>query len=388
MKLEVFRLMQWGYGEKVQPIDLYITVVTMKQIKGRLDYDRWSPKNREGYQRPTQESRFKSGKYSIVRYILRQLGVFPTSVLLNIRETISFHEEENNGHTSIGLLEIPDDVKFYVCDGQHRLEALNRAITEVPDLINYPIPVTITNLSKFEEMLIFYIVNSRAKSIPTDLVYKHLQTMLTKKITEPKYAWLEDLLGLPEQRKAIAASIVDFLSENIRSPFKDRIHFVNTPPSPYYVVKDIVLARYIEKILRDETLYAMDIELLAEYLVKYWTAIKELWYACFKEPREYTLLTTNTGIAVMTYLFPSIYGLCARDADLTKDCMKKYLSYLTESVDISDLDESFRISIDEKWWSRAHGSSWNRALGEKNFAFIRDNFKKKIFYLARMNREA
>ena len=60
------------------------------------------------------------------------------------------------------------------------------------DFEQYAVVVSILRLpQRFDELMLFYIVNRRQRSVPTDLAYRHLQRMLWVKGTE----WLYELEG-------------------------------------------------------------------------------------------------------------------------------------------------------------------------------------------------
>jgi DGQHR domain-containing protein len=394
LEVDAFRIKQWGYGKGVGEYDLYLTTLPMNYLALRADYDRWSKENREGYQRPTMESRFRrTGGTSIVRYLLEEMGVFPTSVLLNARCDLNFNEElKITEKISYGKLMIPDNEKLWIVDGQHRLEALKRVTSIRSEFEKYPVPVTIMALKdKFEEMLLFYIVNSRQRKIPTDIAYRHLQSMVEKVEVKEQYTWIKNvLLGPEERRKGVAALIVDYLIEDLESPFYGRVRFVGEDRETWHLTDDSVLIRYVSKLLSEKTFSLMDPSAVADLLIQYWRAIEELYPSCFKEgeSESYTLLK-HTGIASLTYLFPTMYAYCMMEGDISMEKMKELLGYLKEEVDDPRLPLDYRIPIDERWWSRAHGPSIARATSEATFNEIAKNFAKKIeIVLERKKRKA
>jgi DGQHR domain-containing protein len=382
MEVPAFRIRQWGYGKGASERSLYLTSLPVKFLATRTKIDQWTKKNRDGYQRPPRPSRLKEkGKTSIIRYLLDEAGIFPTSVLLNVRRKLDFKEEMNIAEKiSFGKLTIPDDQTLWIVDGQHRLEALYRAASRKPELNNYPVPVTIMDLDdKFLEMLFFYIVNSRIQKIPTELAYRHLQRMVEKVKVEERFEWVKNvLLGPEEMRKGIAALIVDFLASDEDSPFYDRIRYIGEEKEPQHLVDDIVLETYISKLLKEKIFGMMEPEKVASLLIDYWSAIRELYPSCFEQGKsgEYTLLK-HTGIASFTYLFPTLYAYCMAEGDTSKEKMKELLGYLKEKVDEVS-DPSFRGPIDEEWWSRAHGSPIAKMTGEYAFNTIAKNFAEKI----------
>jgi len=381
------KIKQWGYGKGANPVFIYVTSMPLKAL-ANARIDRWSRENRYGYQRPPLESRFGKGRGSIIRYLLSELGAFPTSVLINIRGDLVYNSKVKiTDEMELGEVMIPEGSEMIIIDGQHRIEALKRASRSKPELENYPLPVSLMNLrDKFDEMIHFYIVNSRQKSIPTDLVYRQLQ-VFSEKVVLGEREWLREvILGSKERRRALAAYIVDFLEENPNSPFSGRIQFVGEEKEPHHLVRDYVLARFLEKILRERALSQLDPEMFADLLANYWSAINELYPTCFERPGGYTLLKTP-GIACFTYLFPVIFSYCAREGQLTKERFKYYLSLLKEKTDIQELSMEFRDPMDEDWWSTAHGPSIARATSEAAFSDIVAGMAKKIEIALKMRSE-
>ena len=391
MVFPCLKIRQWGYGEGVRPTDVYILSLPVSYLAQNAKIDRWSRDNREGYQRPPSESRLKPKKGSIIKYILDELGVFPTSVLLNVREELEFKEKSKVSENIVyGELVLPENITLWIIDGQHRIEALKRIVSEKPEINNYPVPVSILNLkSKFDEMLLFYIVNSRQKRIPTDLAYRHMQSMVEKVRIEEKYMWIQNVILSPSKEvEGIAAMIVDYMAEDSRSPFYNKIRFLGEEWRPDHLVGDSTLIRYVSKIMKNPVFRNMDPDYIADLLIRYWNAIKELYPDCFKEgSREKYTLLRHTGIASFTYLFPTIYGLCSKDGDLSQENMYKYLHYLSYSAEIPGLDSDFRKPINEEWWSRAHGPSIARATSEASFRYISQQMAIKIQALAKMKKE-
>lgn len=378
MEIPSFRIKEWGYGKGAEPITIYLTAMKLKDI-ANSEIDRWTRDNREGYQRPPKEARFGTGKGSIVRYLLDEIGAFPTSVLVNVRGLVKFTVKDKiSDGMEFGELTIPDDETLWIIDGQHRLEALKRAMAQKPEFAEYPLPVSILNLSdKFSEMLHFYIVNSRQRKIPTDLVYKHLQVMVNRIVLKGK-EWLKEIIvGPAQERQAMAAYIVDYLESNEESPFYGKIRFTGEKKEPHHLLTDYTLTYWIAKILTEKAYAGMGYERVAEMLADYWSAIKDLYPDCFENANEYTLLKT-TGVASFTYLFPTIFAYCATEGDVSKTKMKKYLSLLQTKTPDPQLTVDFQKRIAEDWWSRAHGPSIASATSQKIFREISKSMAKKI----------
>jgi len=385
MEVKALKIRQWGAGEGVEPTEIYLTALPLSFLANRAEIDRWSKENKEGYQRPPSEGRLRPKKGSVVRYLLEELGVFPTSVLLNVREeTLTFTPEKSLAQNiEYGTLKIDDKSKLWIIDGQHRIEALKRATADKPEFNDYPLPVSLTNIAdKFMELLQFYIINTRQNKIPTAIAYHHMQRFYEQIKIKSQYKWVQNvILGQKQEKQALAAMVVDYLSEEKESPFYNKIKFVGEEREDH-LVEDHVLIRYISSVFKEKIFSGVKIIDLAKLLIDYWNAIKELYPNAFKvENKNRFTLLKHTGIASFTYLFPYVYGLCAQEGKTDKRCMIEKLRLLREECLSADLDFDFRKPIDEKWWSVERGPSIARATSEKVFKEISEKMAKKISIL-------
>jgi len=379
MKFEnVWKMTQWGYGIGATNVSQYVLIVPADIVASKSDIYRRLPDRKDGYQRALSEARLSKGKIGVPSYILRQMGVFPTSILANLRKeevTLEFKEKNKiSENITIGDLEVPDEATWYILDGQHRVEGLKIAMRERPELATFPLVITMTNEGIFYEMLLFYIVNSRAKAVPTDLAYRILQRMLYD-VRAPM--WIEmEIMGRAERRKAVASTIIDFLNIKPDSPFNDRIREVGEPEKPEHVTTDGTLTRYVAEILKEKIFQDMYDEEVASLLISYWSAIEELYPDCFKNHRDYILLDT-LGISSLSRLFPVIFGYCSKDGEVSKEQMKKYLEYLQQETP-NHKDPDFQRPITQRWWHRTNGPGVIHGTGEGHYTRVAQMFADKI----------
>lgn len=347
MELMAYHLTQKG---SVQETSFYVTIIPAIELVDRHVLDRWTPLNTKGYQRLPREDRFGSRRGSIVRYLDREMGCFPTTILVNIRGSLTYHEEQDLGWFNIGRLEIDDAEKFWLLDGQHRVEALRRGIEANPEFENYPVVVSILQLSRrFEELMYFYLVNRRQQGVPTDLVYRHLQLMLKEKGEE----WLHQFEGRENLNKGKAATIVDMLNENPRSPWRERIRMVTELRLDHHIMRDKLMIRVIAAIQSKKECQNIPTEEMADLLVDYWNAISRLYPEAFEKPRQYTLLGAQ-GVTSLHYLFPDIYRKCTESGIINEARMTEYLGRLkTETPDHKN--PVFREPIKLRSWSKDEG---------------------------------
>jgi len=284
MDVKALKIRQWGAGEGVEPTDIYLTALPLSYLANKAEIDRWSKDNKEGYQRPPSESRLRPKKGSVVKYLLQELGVFPTSVLLNVRDpSLKFIPEKSiTDKIELGTLRIDDKSKLWIIDGQHSIEALKRAVADVPEFENYPLPVSLTNISdKFMELLQFYIINTRQSKIPTAIAYHHMQKFYEKIKIKSQYKWVQNtILGEKQEKQALAGMVVDYLAEDENSPFYNKIRYIGEEREDY-LVEDHVLIRYISSIFKEKIFAGLSPIEIADLLIDYWSAIKDLYPNAF-----------------------------------------------------------------------------------------------------------
>lgn len=357
---------------------MYVFSIPAKILVGEAEIYRRTKERRKGYQRDLTKVRLGKSKTGVAGYLLNQMGIFPTSILVNVRKedkVLRFDEEKIiTDKISVGSLHIPDDIIWYVIDGQHRLEGLKEAIREKSELQEYPVLITMTNEDLFYEMLIFYMVNSRAKSVKTDLAYRILQRMHYDD-NSPK--WIQEVIMTgADRRKAIASTIVDYLNWKEESPFYNKIQEIGESHKDKHLTTDGTFTRYVTYILSNDIFQNMYDEDVANLLISYWNTIKAIWPVTFETPDDYVLLT-SLGFSSLSRLFPTIYGYCARDQNVTDENMKKYLEYLLiEAPEHRDAD--YKRPIDSTWWHKVDGPGLIRGGGEGLFKNIAQNFAEKI----------
>ncbi|MFB0543742.1 MAG: DGQHR domain-containing protein [Candidatus Bathyarchaeia archaeon] len=348
MRLKAFAVRQWG--GRGNTTDLYVTTIRVGDLIARCSIDRWTRENPRGYQRMPDERRLTGRRGTPVRYIMRELGCFPTSILVNVRGELRFEVEADLGWCRLGDLIIGDRETLWLIDGQHRVEALKRAISRNEEFEDYPLIVSILRLQNIlDEMIHFYIVNKRQRSVPTDLAYRHLQRMLWERGVE----WLYELEGAKGVRLALATEVVDYLNEREDSPWHGRIRRVAEPARAEHIIRDGPLIRSIGEILKEKTFDGLPLEELTDLLISYWNVIRELYPKAFEDPQEYSLLGTP-GIFSLHRLFPSIYARCIRSGAVDEERVMRFIGLLMEETPDHPKAE-FRIPITEDFWSKRHG---------------------------------
>lgn len=369
MRIKAFSINQKG---GLEGISIFVTTMSALDLLERCSVDRWTTDNTKGYQRLPIVKRFSEGKGSIVRYLMKEIGCFPTSILLNVRGELSFEEGDDMGWCTLGDLDIGDE-KLWLIDGQHRMEALKRAIERNADFEKYPVIVSILQLpNRFDELMLFYIVNRRQRGVPTDLAYRHLQRMLWEKGTN----WLYELEGRRGVLLGLATEIVDYLCDDPRSPWYGRIRRVAETKTDDHIIQDKMMIRSVADVLKEKVFEGLPVSDMADLLIDYWNAIVWLYPAVFDESRHYTLLAAP-GIYSLHMLFPYVYSRCVTVGVVNEDEMRNVLELLlTETPGHPEPD--FRKAIDLEFWSKEHGPLLAISTNMKAIRELYRNIQTKI----------
>ncbi|MBN2336636.1 DGQHR domain-containing protein [Candidatus Bathyarchaeota archaeon] len=369
MQLDAFCVTQRG---GLEGVEIFITVFKAKDVVDRYGIDRWNIDNPEGYQRLPSESRLMDRRGSPVRYLVREWGCFPTSILLNVRGDVGYTKEKDMGWFSYGMLDTGDE-RLWLIDGQHRIEALKRAIERNRDFEDYPVIASIMRLpERFDEMMLFYIVNKRQRSVPTDLVYRHLQRMLWKRGKQ----WVMDFEGSKGVRIGLATEVVDILNQSPRSPWHQRVQIVGEKRHEDHIVPDSLLIRSVADLLRENILKGMPVSEIGRLLIDYWNAVYQLYPECFTEPSAYTLLGTP-GVQVMHMLFPLVYSKCIQGGSVDETSMESQLEKLMEETP-SHTSPELKRPIDSEFWSRTHGPLIALSTGRQSVEALFNGLAEKM----------
>jgi DGQHR domain-containing protein len=331
-------------------IDIYVTIFKASALMKCVKVDVWEENNPFGYQRPVSEARIRRA----IRYLVDEDGTFPTSILLNVRGKISFSASNSIDEAGeLGVLNIPEtSLPFWIIDGQHRLMSIFAAALKNKSFWDYSVPVCIFNLdARFNEMRQFYIVNSRQKAVPTDLVQRHLYYSITE-----RGEW--QISPFETEKRILAAEavpIVDILNTSKASPWQGQIQLPGEIKSPKHIVRQTSIADSIGYIIKNLTPVERDDvrknpETLAGSLIDYWNAIKRLLPDCFDDPKSYVLQKT-TGCYVFHMVFPIVWRICREAGDVSSEKMESVL----ESM-LTDLADSQGVEMTSDFWHTEFGN--------------------------------
>jgi len=265
-----------------------------------------NPNTLAGYQRPPQEARIAE----LANDLRKGQTDLPTAVLLNLRnrDALQVLKGKTTPYLDLGLLQATTDLttkasrdavfKFYVVDGQHRILALLKLLRDYPleNWGSFLIPfVCMLGATEEEEMAQFYIVNSKAKSVRTDLAHE-----LLKQLTESNPELMEALTEKGKDWQVHAQSLVRELAD--KSPvWRGRIRFAamdkgdTTMPSASMVtsLKPVLASPYIKALQPADQVRVID---------AFWRGLRDIMPSAFDVPEEFVLQKGVGVIALHTIL--------------------------------------------------------------------------------------
>lgn len=249
-------------------------------------------KTKKGYQRPPQEPRINE----LVGDLRKDRVDLPTAVLLNLRDKEARSALRGTALDLTGLREgASDAAKFHVVDGQHRVLALKRLIEEFDDdgrWKRFMIPfVCMVGATENEEMDQFYIVNSKAKSVRTDLAL-----LLLRQRAEEDEEIYEALVERGREWQVKAQKIVEALADNstvwrnrIRLPAMDKGDTTIPSASMVTSLKPLLSSPYFGQLSDEQQLKLLD---------AFWRGVREIMRPAFDEPTHYAI-QKGVGVIVM-----------------------------------------------------------------------------------------
>ena len=247
---------------------------------------------KEGYQR--EVSRIRVNK--LVADLQKTRVDLPTAILLNLRDT-TVEDLLTGGSDGELLMRECGSSRFgpfYVVDGQHRLEALRHLVEENEERWGeYLIPfVCMIGASVRQEMEQFYVVNSNAKSVRTDLALD-----LLKQRAESDRDVMESVFERGETWKVNGQTIVEKLS--LDSPvWRHRIRFPNTVKNET-TLSSAAMVTSLKQLLGTPYFGAINLENQIKILDSYWRGIREVLPEAFGDKPWLYSIQKGSGVTVL-----------------------------------------------------------------------------------------
>ena len=267
-----------------------------------------------GYQREVSVTRVNR----LVKELRRSEVDLPTAVLLNLR---AYKPEDH-------LIELPEDrllfcpgeEALYVVDGQHRIEALKRIVEEDPESWSgFEIPfVCMLGATGRQEMEQFYIVNSTAKSVRTDLAFD-----LLKQRAESDPMVMSALVERGMSWKVTAQTLTEEISKT--QLWQGRIRFPGIPKAAT-TIGSAAMVNSLRLLLTAPYFGSISSENQVKILHAYWQGIRALLPGAFDQPSAYSL-QKSVGLQAMHALLVTVleYVRSVGDSVIEPSSYKKAL---------------------------------------------------------------
>ena len=264
-------------------VPMALGVMTAGTLVDLHEIPRRDTRKKTGYQREASQARVNR----LIKDLRDGRVDLPTSVLLNLRKyEAHLHLSHQNGQKYFD----PREQSLYVVDGQHRLAALACLVEENPEKwTDFEIPFgCMLGADEREEMEQFYVVNSTAKSVRTDLALD-----LLKQRAESNVDVMKSLIERGQNWKVAAQTLVERLSET--SAWRDRIRFPLDPKGETTITSAGMVASF-RQLLATPYFGSITTENQVKVLDAYWQAMGQVAQDVFSDPSQYVL---QKGIGVM-----------------------------------------------------------------------------------------
>jgi DGQHR domain-containing protein len=303
---------------------LAVGVMTAMAITPRFKIPNRNYKSQTGYQREISKARVNK----LVSDLQSNRVDLPTAVLLNLRKfdpSVHISDVDNRYFFS------PGDSDLYVVDGQHRVVALAQLVEENPSKWGaFQIPFAcMLGATPEEELEQFYIVNSTAKSVRTDLAFDLLKQRaendptVMKGIIESGQSW-----KVNGERLCEALAQTEIWRSRIRFPGEEKAGTTINNSGMVNSLKALLAAPYFGALSPDDQVKILD---------AYWRGLREILPEAFHDPTDYTLQKV-TGVQVMHLVLISLIefmrsaGSSLEDPQSYADVLRDPLETLQETT--------------------------------------------------------
>lgn len=282
-------------------------------------------RTKEGYQRKPAAGRIAK----LMMEIRKQRVDIPTAILLNAADP-SWRDALEIDQGQSGNLNFDKyNGRFSVVDGQHRVAAFEHLFNE--DRTRYGSFklqfVMMLGASALQELEQFYIVNSTAKSVKTDLAYD-----LLKQRAEHDGKIMRGLIESGQDWKVEAQSITEYMADN-SDIWRRRIRLANedkgitTIPSASFLTS-------LKKFLNYPLVRNLSQDKKIAIIEAYWAGIRKCMPDPFRKPDNYTLLK-GIGVWAMHEIMPEVIEVVRSNGDalFDQDSYADIMSYVLDELE-------------------------------------------------------
>ncbi|MDO8750848.1 MAG: DGQHR domain-containing protein [Dehalococcoidia bacterium] len=276
MKINALAMVQEGET-------FYVTVMKAGDIKKLAQPDLYRTENgvERGYQRPPERPR----AIKVMRYLKTRRPLMPLSMLLAYRGKL----ETSPPRDGIVTLTIPEGVRMYTVDGQHREAGFIVAIDEegIARLADYPLPVVIWDASEeIEEAQQFRLINETMKKVRTDLASRILAMLVTTREGR------KEVREAGREAESNAVLVMKALSTDSSSLWLSRIQAPHERKNRDHIIRETSFESTLKPLLTTRPYSTWEPNRLAKVINTFWKAWEGLVPECFAEPSEFVLQKT------------------------------------------------------------------------------------------------
>lgn len=271
-----------------------VGVITASALVDRYVIPRRDSRTKKGYQREVSVSRVNR----LMKDLRSKRVDLPTSILVNLREydPVVHLIDGVDGLT----LRLGERDKLHVVDGQHRVEAMVRLVDEEPEKwANFELPfVAMLGASEREEIRQFYVVNSTAKSVRTDLALD-----LLKQRAESEPGVMDSLIESGETWKVKGQQVVEDL-ERVSPLWRGKVRFPGDHASGTTIGSAGIVGS-LKQLFATPYFGSITPQNQVKILAAYWDGIRKVIPEAFAEPTEYAI-QKSVGVQIMHGLLISV----------------------------------------------------------------------------------
>lgn len=319
----------------------------------------FDPRTKKGYQRPPQQARINE----LANDLIKGRVDLPTSILLNVRG------REARAALQDGCLDLSklggakQKYAFHVVDGQHRIKALEKLITEEDADVwsKYQMAfVCMLGADEREEMEQFYIINTKAKPVRTDLAYELLALRAKADDTV-----IDALAEKGQDWLVRAQEIVQRLNDS-SPPWRGRIRFAAMEKGNT-VLPAASMVTSLKPLLSSSYFNMLSVEQQVKILDAFWRGLRSLMPDAFDEPKNYAL-QKGVGVIVLHTALVAIIELIKSEGNSLLEA-ESYQTVLEDPLRNLQGDDSYGVPVSgvDFWRVAPHGAagSYSSSAGRR-----------------------
>lgn len=335
-------------------ITMYLTALPVDELD-LCSIDQWDPHKVgkwKGYQRGLVQNKIND----LAAYLERQDAILPVAGMLNVRKKneLTF-DGSKNIKPSAGVLTIPDDLRLWVVDMQHRLEGIKLAHSKGA-LGNFSVPVLITEgLKNVEEAAQFYVINTKAKKMGVDLTRRLL--IEHDAIKDIAFVSTWELKAVQ-----IAIRLNKYITKD--NPWHKRIKEPESEKMKEHIATEKSFVPSLKWLLSAPGIKNKSVSHLSRFLANYWEGLRQCMPTAFENPKS-SLIQKTPGYMAFHRLAPIVYRK-------------------TKKGSVAELRKIFNIFKDDKkfganFWSRRNNDGAKKyGTGQSAYANLAIDLQKRL----------